>query len=149
MVNTQLNFSSAYHPQSDGQTEVLNRSLGNLLRYLVGDHMKAWDQKFCQAEFSDNHAVNRSTGFVQDFVEGLHEVHKAVRDNLVRANSKYKQDADQKRRHVDLKWHFLPYHGDSPDDDLVVNLRENFVYPGGMMQVLKNVPFCFWRPKIV
>ncbi|GJR03705.1 putative reverse transcriptase domain-containing protein [Tanacetum coccineum] len=41
---------------------------------------------------------------VQDFVEGLHEVHKAVRDNLVRANSKYKQDADQKRRHVDLKW---------------------------------------------
>ncbi|GKA70839.1 hypothetical protein Tco_0776978 [Tanacetum coccineum] len=35
---------------------------------------------------------------VQDFVEGLHEVHKAVRDNLVRVNSKYKKDADQKRR---------------------------------------------------
>ncbi|GJX01172.1 hypothetical protein Tco_0185085 [Tanacetum coccineum] len=31
---------------------------------------------------------------VQDFIEGLHEVHKVVRDNLVRANSKYKQDAD-------------------------------------------------------
>ncbi|GKE37844.1 hypothetical protein Tco_1461249, partial [Tanacetum coccineum] len=27
--------------------------------------------------------------------------------------------------------HLLPYHGDSFDDDLVVNLRENFVYPGG------------------
>ncbi|GJR27253.1 hypothetical protein Tco_1103485 [Tanacetum coccineum] len=38
-----------------------------------------------------------------DFVEGLHEVHKAVRDNLVRANSKYKQDAYQKRRQVDFK----------------------------------------------
>ncbi|GKB84182.1 putative nucleotidyltransferase, ribonuclease H [Tanacetum coccineum] len=129
MVNTQLNFSSAYHPQTDGQTEVVNRSLGNLLRCLVGDHVKAWDQKLCQAEFAHNHAINRSTGFspfqvvysaqprgpldlmtlpvsgsvpkkVQDFVEGLHEVHKAVRDNLVRANSKYKQDADQKRRQI-------------------------------------------------
>ncbi|GJT44032.1 putative reverse transcriptase domain-containing protein [Tanacetum coccineum] len=153
--------------------------------------MKAWDQKLCQAEFAHNHAVNLSTGFspfqvvyaaqprgpldlmsllvsgsvpkkVQDFVEGLREVHKVVRDNLVRANSKYKQDADQKRQQVDFEagdfvWvvltkdrfplpshircsdvfnvnHLLPYHGDSSDDDLVVNSRANFVYLGGMMQ---------------
>ncbi|GKF72924.1 hypothetical protein Tco_0219256, partial [Tanacetum coccineum] len=96
---------------------------------------------------------------VQDFVEGLREVHKAIRDNLVWANSKYKHDADQKRQHVDFEvgdfvWavltkdrfllpshircfdvfnvkHLLPYHGDSSDDDLVVNSRENFVYPWG------------------
>ncbi|GKB20837.1 hypothetical protein Tco_0854760 [Tanacetum coccineum] len=40
---------------------------------------------------------------VQDFVEGLHEVHKAISDNLVRANSKYKQDANQKRQKVDFE----------------------------------------------
>nr|GEX18573.1 putative reverse transcriptase domain-containing protein [Tanacetum cinerariifolium] len=40
---------------------------------------------------------------VQDCVAGLHDVHKAVRDNLVRANSKYKQDVDQKRRHVEYE----------------------------------------------
>ncbi|GKB41004.1 putative nucleotidyltransferase, ribonuclease H [Tanacetum coccineum] len=217
MVNTQLNFSSACHPQTDGQTKVVNRSLGNLLRCLVGDHVKAWDQKLCQAEFAHNHAVNRSTGFspfqvvysaqprgpldlmtprvsssvpkkVQDFVAGLHDVHKAVHENLVRANSKYKQDADHKRRHVDFEegdfvWavltkdhfpvgeynklsakkigpleivekinsnayrlkfpshircsdvfnvkHLIPYHGDSSDDDLAMNSRTNFVYPGG------------------
>nr|GEW32411.1 hypothetical protein [Tanacetum cinerariifolium] len=82
-------------------------------------------------EFVHNHVVNRSTRFspfqvvysaqpispldlmtlyvsrsvpkkVQDFVEELHDVHKAVRDNLVPANLKYKHDADQKRRHVDF-----------------------------------------------
>ncbi|GJT00903.1 putative nucleotidyltransferase, ribonuclease H, partial [Tanacetum coccineum] len=41
MVNTQLNLSSVYHPQTDGQTKVVNGSLGNLLRCLVGDHVKA------------------------------------------------------------------------------------------------------------
>ncbi|GJU41641.1 putative nucleotidyltransferase, ribonuclease H [Tanacetum coccineum] len=115
----------AYHPQTYGKTEVVNRSLGNMLRCLVGDHVKAWDQK--------------------DFLEGLHEVHKVVRDNLVRANFKYKQDTDQKRRQVDFEmgdfiWavltkdrfllpshircsdvfnvkHLLPYHGDSSYDD--------------------------------
>ncbi|GJW75154.1 serine-threonine/tyrosine-protein kinase catalytic domain-containing protein [Tanacetum coccineum] len=40
---------------------------------------------------------------VQDFVAGLHDVHKAVHENLVRANSKYKQDEDHKRRHVDFE----------------------------------------------
>ncbi|GJV56718.1 hypothetical protein Tco_1457723, partial [Tanacetum coccineum] len=92
------------------------RSLGNLLRCLVGDHVKAWDQKVCQAEFAHNHAVNRSTGSVpkkvHDFVVGLHDVHKAVHENLVRANSKYKQDVDHKRRHVyfedgDFVWAIL------------------------------------------
>nr|GEU76768.1 putative reverse transcriptase domain-containing protein [Tanacetum cinerariifolium] len=165
-----------------------NRSIGILLWFLVGDHVKAWDQKLCQAEFAHNHVVNRSTRCspfqvvysaqprgpldlmtssvsssvlkkVQDFVAGLHDVHKAVRDNLVRANSKYKQHADQKRRHVDFEVeivkkmnsnanrlklpshiqcsdvfnvkHLLPYHGNSSDEDSVGNSRTNFVYPGG------------------
>nr|GEU40085.1 putative reverse transcriptase domain-containing protein [Tanacetum cinerariifolium] len=79
----------------------------------MGDHVKAWDQKLCQDEFAYNHVVNGSTGFslfqmkVQDFVERLHEVHKVVHDNLVRANP-----------------------NDSSDDDLVGNSRTNFVYPG-------------------
>ena len=52
MVNTQLDFSSTYHPQIDGQMEVVNRALGDLLRCLTGEHVKSWDQRLCQAEFS-------------------------------------------------------------------------------------------------
>jgi hypothetical protein len=35
---TNLSFSSTYHIQMDGQTELVNRSLGDLLRSLVVEH---------------------------------------------------------------------------------------------------------------
>lgn len=63
LSHIKLDFSSAYRPQTDGQTEVVNRSLGNLLRSLVGDHLKSWDQKLYQAEFAYNRSVHRSTGY--------------------------------------------------------------------------------------
>ncbi|KAK9148013.1 hypothetical protein Scep_006770 [Stephania cephalantha] len=132
MVNTQLKFSSAYHPQTDGQTEVVNRSLGNLLRSLVGENVRSWDFKLSQAEFAHNHAVNRSTGFspfqvvysvlprghldllpvpsktrwhgkAEDFVRGLQEIHQSVKDNLQKVADKYKQYTDRKKRHVEFE----------------------------------------------
>jgi hypothetical protein len=61
MANTKLDFSSAYHLQTDGQTEVVNRSLGALLRSLVGEYLKTWDHKLFQTEFAYNRSTNRST----------------------------------------------------------------------------------------
>lgn len=55
-------MSSAYHPQTDGQTEVVNRYLGSLLRCLVGYDVKTWDSRLPQAEFAHNRCVNRSSG---------------------------------------------------------------------------------------
>jgi hypothetical protein len=60
-MGTNLMFSSSYHPQMDGQTEVVNRSLGHLLRSLVTDHHSSWDSILPQAEFVYNDSVNRST----------------------------------------------------------------------------------------
>ena len=55
--NTMLNFSSTCHPQTDGQTEVTNHTLANLLHYHSSDRPNSAPQ----AEFAYNSAVNRST----------------------------------------------------------------------------------------
>ena len=62
MFGSKLKFSTAYHPQTNGQTEVVNRSLGNLLRCLVGDNLGNWDLLLPRAEFAYNSSVNRSIG---------------------------------------------------------------------------------------
>ena len=56
------NFSRTYHPQTDGQTEVVNRSLGNFLRSLAGTKLKQWDLALPQAEFACKRSKNRTTG---------------------------------------------------------------------------------------
>ena len=60
-MDTRLDYNSAYHPQIDGKTKVVNKSLGNLLRILVGDQPKQWDQLLAQAEYAYNDFPNRGT----------------------------------------------------------------------------------------
>ena len=61
LFGTTLKFSSAFHPQTDGQTEVVNRSLGDMLRCLVGVKQGVWDLILSTIEFSYNNYVNLST----------------------------------------------------------------------------------------
>ena len=129
-ANTKLDFSSVYNPQTNGQTKVVNRSLGNLLRSLVEDHVKRWDHKLSQAEFTFNHLVNRSMGLcpfpivygipwapidlapvpdlkrvhgkAEDFIEQLQQIYKSTQQKLINITAKYKAKADQKRRFVEF-----------------------------------------------
>ncbi|GBG87591.1 hypothetical protein CBR_g45743 [Chara braunii] len=60
-ASTQLRFSSSYHPQTDGQTEITNRTLGNILQKIVRDDQQ-WDLLVAHAEMAYNHAVSPATG---------------------------------------------------------------------------------------
>ena len=128
-LGTNLSFSLAYHPQTDGQTEVVNRSLGNLLRCLTREHGGSWDAIIPQAEFAYNDSVNRSTGMspfevvygrhprgvlelrnmdglekrsghAEDFSQAMVEVHEHVKKTLQQNNLKVKAKVDLKRRNV-------------------------------------------------
>ena len=59
---TQNSNSTTFHPQSNGQTKVVNRTLENLLRTLIGEHIGNWDLNLAIAEFPYNTYVNRTTG---------------------------------------------------------------------------------------
>ena len=43
LVGTKLKFSTTFHPQTKSQSKVVNRSLGNLLRCLMGEANRKWD----------------------------------------------------------------------------------------------------------
>ena len=61
-LGTSLLFNTSYHPQTNGQTEVTNRSLGNLLRSYVGKNLKQWDLILPQIEFAYNRSEHRTIG---------------------------------------------------------------------------------------
>ena len=43
-MNTSLKFSSSFHPQIDGQSEITNSNVLNLLKCYVHDHKEKWKQ---------------------------------------------------------------------------------------------------------
>ena len=63
LTDTKLVMSTAYHPQTDGQTERLNRMLEEMLRAYIGYKQDNWDEYLMTAEFAYNAAKQTSTGF--------------------------------------------------------------------------------------
>jgi transposase InsO family protein len=61
-MGTKLDFSSAYHPQTDGQTERVNQIMKDMLRACVLTYGKDWEQSLSYAEFSSNNGYQASLG---------------------------------------------------------------------------------------
>jgi transposase InsO family protein len=59
-LDTQLRFSSAYHPQTDGQIERVNQILEDMLRACALQYGRSWDKSLSYAEFSYNNSYQES-----------------------------------------------------------------------------------------
>jgi hypothetical protein len=59
-MDTKLNFSSAYHPQTDGQTERVNQILEDMLRACMLKDNQSWDKCLPYAKFSYNNSYQES-----------------------------------------------------------------------------------------
>ena len=60
LMQIKRSMSTAYHPQSDGQTERMNRVLEDMLRHYVSPNQTDWDKHLPMVEFAINNAYQES-----------------------------------------------------------------------------------------
>ena len=68
LAGTTLRFSTANHPQTDGQTERTNRTLEQYLRIFTRLAPSNWFSLLAQAELSYNSSTHSATGFSPFFI---------------------------------------------------------------------------------
>jgi hypothetical protein len=66
-------LSTAYHPQTDGQSERMIQEVQKVMRMYVNHHQNDWTPKLAHVEFALNNTVKRSTGYTPFYlVMGQH-----------------------------------------------------------------------------
>jgi len=62
-LGTKLLFSTTCHPQIDGQTEIVNRTLSQLLCVVIQKNLKSWEECLPFVEFAYNRTMHSTIGF--------------------------------------------------------------------------------------
>ncbi|KAL5801031.1 hypothetical protein ACOSQ3_032663 [Xanthoceras sorbifolium] len=128
-LGTKLLFSTTCHPQTDGQTEVVNRTLSALLRAIIQKNLKTWEDCLPHVEFAYNRSVHSATHFspfeivygfnpltpldllplpVTEHVnldgkkkaEFVKPIHEKTRQNIERRTEQYANQANKGRKKV-------------------------------------------------
>ncbi|KAL5728994.1 hypothetical protein ACHQM5_002008 [Ranunculus cassubicifolius] len=129
LQGTKLCISSSYHPETDGQTEVVNRTLEQYLRCFTSSKPKQWMNWLAWAEYSYNTAIHSSTKMspfqvvygvpppsmvsyvpgttklqaVDAHLRSREDLLKELRQNLLTSQSRMKAQANQHRREVSFE----------------------------------------------
>ena len=112
-------MSTAFYPQTDGQTEWINQELEQYLRLYVNHHQNDWVNWISLMEFAHNNRKHASTDFspffvnqgyhlnpyaasqseltrgmtnnaVTDFMKDMRSIHEEVKANMERTNLQMK-----------------------------------------------------------
>jgi transposase InsO family protein len=126
LMGTTLNHNTAFHPQTDGQTETVNQVLEDMLRACALTYGTDWESSLPFAEFSYNNSFQASLRmapfealygrkcrtplawsevgeralFGPAIIEESEEKVEKVRENLRFAQSRQKSYADKRRREL-------------------------------------------------
>ena len=71
LCGVKLNMSTAAHPETDGQTERVNRVIGDIMRSYATTFYKNWSSLLPMAEFAINNSVHASHGYTPFYVNNL------------------------------------------------------------------------------
>jgi hypothetical protein len=128
---TKLHFSTAFHPETDGQTERMNRTVEETLRHYVSPNHTDWDNHLPMIEFAINNALQLATSQTPFYMHtGFHPLTplshtqqaasnpqaavvrvawqtrvQLATEKLKNAQNRQKQLLDNKRRDVTYKVH--------------------------------------------
>ena len=125
LLSIERKMSSSYHPQTDGQTEIINRQIEQMIRCYISHKMDNWEEILPLLEFAYNDSVSQSTSFTpfylnlgydpsstsfigplpscsvptsSEFVEHLRTVISAAKDSLEAARERAVRYANRHRR---------------------------------------------------
>ena len=122
-LGTQLNFSLAYHPETDRQAKHVNQILEDMLRMYMMDRQNKWEEYLHLVEFAYNNGYHSSIGMAPfqalygrpcrtplswdnlddrtllglDMLLNLEQQVKRIREHLITAQDRQKKYADKHR----------------------------------------------------
>ncbi|WVZ51899.1 hypothetical protein U9M48_002999 [Paspalum notatum var. saurae] len=131
-LGTKLLFSTTCHPQTDCQTELVNRTLSTMLRAVLKKNLKMWEECLPHVEFAYNRAVHSTTkvspfqvvyGFnprapinllplptgervhhdAKERADFILKLHKTTKDNIEKINERYRDAGNKGRKEINLE----------------------------------------------
>ena len=123
LLGVKVKLSTAFHPETDGQTERVNQTLEQYLRCFINYQQDDWSRFLPLAEFTYNNTIHSSTGFTpffanyghhpsfdpripdenqvpqaEDRITLIDQTLEQLKQHLHRAKERYKYYADHDRR---------------------------------------------------
>ena len=127
MLGIKTKLSTAFHPQTDGQTERMNQELKQYLQFFIENRQKDWLEWLATAEFAINNKVHTATkvspfmanygkelrigGYIRrkgkvksvtEFVERMKKVHEEAEAALKKMQEEIKRYVDRGRKKTEV-----------------------------------------------